>query len=129
MGASARALQAFGARNMAGLKIAYKDPAQLNPRPCNPRTHTAKQIKQIAASIEQFGFVSPVLLDAKDGIIAGHGRVGAAKLLGMNDIPTVLVDHLTPAQIRAYVIADNKLAENAGWDRELLALELQELSV
>jgi ParB-like chromosome segregation protein Spo0J len=114
---------------MAGLKIAYKDPTQLNPRPRNPRTHTAKQIKQIAASIEQFGFVSPVLLDAKDGIIAGHGRVDAAKLLGMNDIPTVRVDHLTPAQIRAYVIADNKLAENAGWDRELLALELQELSV
>ena len=113
----------------AGLKIAYKDPAQLKPRASNPRTHTAKQIKQIADSIEQFGFVSPVLVDAKDGIIAGHGRVAAAKLLGMTDIPTVRVDHLTPAQIRAYVIADNKLAENAGWDRELLALELQELSV
>jgi DNA modification methylase len=114
---------------MAGLETAYKDPAQLKPRPRNPRTHTAKQIKQIAASIEQFGFVSPVLLDAKDGIIAGHGRVDAAKLLDMNDIPTLRVDHLTPAQIRAYVITDNKLAENAGWDRELLALELQELSV
>src|ERR1700694_3404376 len=109
---------------MASLKIAYKDPRQLNPRPRNPRTHTAKQIKQIAASIEQFGFVSPVLLDAKDGIIAGHGRADAAKLLGMTDIPTVRVDHLTPVQIRAYVIADNKLAENAGWDSELLALEL-----
>jgi ParB-like chromosome segregation protein Spo0J len=119
----------FLERNMAGLKIAYKDPAQLKPRPRNPRTHTAKQIKQIAASIEQFGFVSPVLLDAKDGIIAGHGRVDAAKLLGMDDIPTVRVDHLTAAQIRGYLIADNKLAENAGWDRELLALELQELSV
>jgi DNA modification methylase len=109
--------------------ISYRDPAQLKPRPRNPRTHTPKQIKQIAASIEQFGFVNPVLLDAKDGIIAGHGRVDAARLLGMNDIPTVRVDHLTPAQIRAYVIADNKLAENAGWDRELLALELRELSV
>src|SRR5687768_4988934 len=111
-------------RPMASLKIAYKDPARLKPRARNPRTHTAKQIKQIAASIEQFGFVSPVLLDSKDGIIAGHGRVAAARMLGMNDIPTVSVDHLTPAQIRAYVIADNRLAENAGWDRELLALEL-----
>jgi DNA modification methylase len=114
---------------MAGLKIAYKDPAALKPRARNPRTHSPRQIKQIAASIEQFGFVSPVLVDQNNGIIAGHGRVSAAKLLGMNDIPTVRVDHLTPAQIRAYVIADNKLAENAGWDRELLALELQDLSV
>jgi len=114
---------------MAGLKIAYKDPAQLKPRARNPRTHSPKQIKQIATSIQQFGFVSPVLVDAADGIIAGHGRVAAAKHLGMSDIPTVRVDHLTPAQVRAYVIADNKLAENAGWDRALLALELQELSV
>lgn len=114
---------------MSGLKIAYKDPAHLKPRASNPRTHTAKQIKQIAASIEQFGFIIPVLLDANDGIIAGHGRLDAAKLLGMNDIPTVRVDHLTPAQVRAYVIADNRIAENAGWDRNLLALELQELSV
>jgi DNA modification methylase len=73
--------------------------------------------------------MSPVLVDSRDGIIAGHGRVAAAQLLGMSDIPTVRVDHLSPAQIRAYVIADNKLAENAGWDRNLLALELQELSV
>ncbi len=114
---------------MSGLKIIYKDPAELNPRSRNPRTHSAKQIKQIAASIEQFGFVSPVLVDQNNGIIAGHGRVSAARMLGMDDIPTVRVDHLTPAQICAYVIADNKLAENAGWDRELLALELQDLSV
>ncbi len=114
---------------MAGLKITYKDPAALKPRARNPRTHSPKQIKQIATSIGQFGFVSPVLVDQSNGIIAGHGRVSAAKLLGMNDIPTVRVDHLTPAQIRGYVIADNKLAENAGWDRELLALELQDLSV
>jgi DNA modification methylase len=114
---------------MTGLKIIYKDPAQLKPRARNPRTHSPKQIRQIAASIEQFGFVSPVLIDAKGGIIAGHGRVSAAMLLGMSDIPTVRVDHLTPAQIRAYVIADNKIAENAGWDTKLLALELQELSV
>ena len=114
---------------MAALKILYKDPGQLRPRPTNPRTHTAKQIKQIAASIKEFGFISPILIDSNDGIIAGVGRAAAAALIGMSDVPTVRVDHLTPAQIRAYVIADNKLAENAGWDRELLTLELQELSV
>jgi DNA modification methylase len=111
------------------MKITYKDPAQLRQRARNPRTHTAKQIRQIQASIKEFGFINPVLIDGADGIIAGHGRIEAAKLAGMNDVPTVRVDHLTPAQIRAYVIADNKLAENAGWDRELLTLELQELSV
>jgi len=114
---------------MRALKIAYKSPRKLKPRARNPRTHTKKQIQQIAASIREFGFISPVLIDGTDGIIAGHGRVEAAKLIGMNDVPTVRVDHLTPAQVRAYVIADNKLAENAGWDRALLALELQELSV
>ena len=114
---------------MAALKVTYKNPHQLKPRARNPRTHTAKQIKQIAASIKEFGFISPILIDGADGIIAGHGRAEAAKLIGMSDVPTVRVDHLTPAQIRAYVIADNRLAENAGWDRALLTLELQELSV
>src|SRR5439155_20739928 len=114
---------------MSALKIKYKDPRRLRPRLKNPRTHTAKQIKQIAASIKEFGFINPILTDRADGIIAGHARVEAAKLIGMGDVPTVRVDHLTPAQIRAYVIADNRLAENAGWDRKLLALELQELSV
>ena len=114
---------------MSSLKITYKSPTQLKPRARNPRTHTKKQIRQIAASIEEFGFINPILTDGADGIIAGHGRVEAAKLIGMNDVPTVSVEHLTPAQIRAYVIAENKLAENAGWDRALLALELQELSV
>ena len=114
---------------MRALKIAYKSSGKLKPRARNPRTHTKKQIQQIAASIKEFGFISPVLIDGTDGIIAGHGRVEAAKLIGMNDVPTVRVDHLTPAQVRAFVIADNKLAENAGWDRALLALELQELSI
>ena len=114
---------------MSALKIKYKDPSQLRPRLKNPRTHTAKQIKQIAASIKEFGFINPILTDSADGIIAGHARVEAAKLIGMSDVPTVRVDHLTPAQIRAFVIADNRLAEVAGWDRELLALELQELSI
>src|SRR5208337_515984 len=114
---------------MPPLRVSYKDPAQLRRRDRNPRTHTPNQIKQIAASIKEFGFINPVLIDGSNGIIAGHGRVEAAKLLGMGDIPTVCAGHLTPAQVRAYVIADNRLAELAGWDRKLLALELQELSV
>jgi len=109
--------------------ITYKNPADLKPRASNPRTHTKRQIEQIGASIKEFGFVNPILIDGGDGIIAGHGRVEAAKLIGMTDVPVIRVDHLTPTQVRAYVIADNKLAENAGWDRALLALELRELSV
>jgi DNA modification methylase len=111
------------------LAIKYQDPRKLKPRAKNPRTHTPRQIKQIAASIQEFGFINPVLVDGADGIVAGHARVEAAISVGMTDVPTVRVDHLSPAQIRAYVIADNRLAEKAGWDRGLLALELQELSV
>lgn len=114
---------------MGTLAIKYKDPRKLKPRAKNPRTHTPRQIKQIAASIQEFGFINPVLVDGSDGIVAGHARVEAATSVGMTDVPTVRVDHLSPAQVRAYVIADNRLAEKAGWDRELLALELQELSV
>lgn len=76
---------------VAALKVLYKAPASLKPRQRNPRTHTAKQIKQIAASIKEFGFVNPVLIDGTNGIIAGHGRVEAAKLLGVGDIPTVFL--------------------------------------
>src|SRR5438477_7224756 len=111
---------------MPPLKVSYQDPAALKPRGHNPRTHTRKQIRQIAASIKEFGFINPVLIDGSGGIIAGHGRVEAAKLLGMADVPTVCAGHLTPAQVRAYVIADNRLAEVAGWDQKLLALELQD---
>jgi DNA modification methylase len=102
--------------------------ASLTLRRRNPRTHSAKQIRQIADSIETFGFTNPVLIDASGTVIAGHGRVRAATLLGWTAVPTLQLDHLTEAQIRAYVIADNKLAENAGWDRDLLALELQGLA-
>jgi ParB-like chromosome segregation protein Spo0J len=114
---------------MPTLQVSYNDPAQLRRRDRNPRTHSPKQIRQIAASIKEFGFVNPVLIDDSNGIIAGHGRVEAARLLGMTAIPTVCVGHLTPGQVRAYVIADNRLAELADWDRKLLAIELQELSV
>lgn len=129
---AARADQAMavaGTNLMPMLQIRYQDPRQLRPRSTNPRTHTKKQIGQIAASITEFGFVNPVLVDGANGIVAGHARVDASISLGMSDIPTVRVDHLSPAQIRAYVIADNRLAEIAGWDRSLLAIELQELSV
>ena len=112
---------------MLRLQVIYKDPKALKPRATNPRTHSRKQIEQLRKSIEQFGFVRPVLVDADGGIIAGHGSALAATELGISDIPTVRVDHLTPAQVRAYVIADNRLAENAGWDRQLLAIELKEL--
>jgi 16S rRNA G966 N2-methylase RsmD len=101
--------------------------ASLRPHPGNARTHSKKQIRQIADSIRQFGFNNPVLIGEDGGIIAGHGRVEAAKLLGLESVPTVRLAHLSPAQRRAYVLADNKLALNSGWDRELLAIELQGL--
>lgn len=87
---------------MAKLKITYRKPAALKPRPSSPRTHSKKQIEQIAASIREFGFTNPVLIDADDGIIAGHGRVKAAKLIGMAEVPTVRLTEMTDAQLRAY---------------------------
>ena len=98
-------------------------------RPCrtNARTHSRKQIQQIAQSIQKFGFTNPVLISDSDEIIAGHGRVEAAKFLGMQAVPALRLSHLDAAQRRAYLIADNKLALNAGWDREILAIELQAL--
>src|ERR1700737_594443 len=99
----------------------------LKPYPRNARCHSKAQIKQIAASIERFGFSNPVLIADDGEIVAGHGRVAAAKLLGSETCPAVRLSHLIEAERRAYVIADNKLALNAGWDRELLAIELQGL--
>ncbi|MEM9086342.1 MAG: DNA methyltransferase [Pseudomonadota bacterium] len=107
--------------------LEHRSIADLKPAVRNARTHSKAQIKQIADSIEQFGFTNPVLMDAADRIIAGHGRVEAAKLLGLETVPTLRLDHLSDAQVHAYVLADNKIAENAGWDEELLALELQYL--
>jgi DNA modification methylase len=109
------------------LSIAYLPVSTLADNPRNARTHSRQQIQQIANSIRSFGFVNPVLIDRKNTIIAGHGRVAAAKLLGMTEVPTVRLETLTYEQIRAYVIADNKLAENAGWDRAILAIEFQHL--
>src|SRR5690554_752318 len=99
----------------------------LIPYARNSRTHSDEQVAQIAASIREFGFLNPIIIDGDNGIIAGHGRVLAAKKLGMEKLPCIEASHLTDAQRRAYVIADNKLALNAGWDDELLRIELDEL--
>ena len=116
-----------GSASLTDLQIAYLPPERLRPSPNNARTHSKKQLKQIARSIERFGFVNPVLISDDFEIIAGHGRVEAAKILGLRQVPTVRLSNLSPAERRAYVIADNRLAELAGWDRELLATELQGL--
>jgi DNA modification methylase len=109
------------------LAVIYRPVDTLVPHSCNARTHSRHQIRQIAASIRAFGFTNPVLIDRKNTIIAGHGRVAAAKLLGLDQLPTILLEGLTDDQIRAYIIADNRLAENAGWDKSILAIELQHL--
>ena len=107
--------------------LVERDIAALRPYSRNARTHSRKQVKQIAASIERFGFTNPVLVSDAGEIVAGHGRVEAAKLLGMKTVPTLALSHLSEAERRAYVIADNKLALNAGWDKQILAIELQAL--
>jgi len=101
---------------------------KLVPYARNARTHSDAQVDQIAASITEFGFCNPVLIDKSGGIIAGHGRVLAATKLGMKTIPCLRLSHLTESQQRAYVIADNQIALNSGWDADLLALELADLS-
>jgi len=109
------------------MEVCERRPEDLRPYANNARSHSRKQIKQIAESIERFGFTNPVLVTDDGEIVAGHGRVEAAKLLGLKAIPTIALSHLTDAERRAYVLADNKLALNAGWDREILAIELQGL--
>jgi DNA modification methylase len=108
-------------------QIEYRKIDSLAPNPRNARTHSPRQIRQIARSIKQFGFVNPILIDSNCRIICGHGRVASARLLELNEVPTITVEHLSEAQLRAYVVADNRLAEKAGWDKETLALELQGL--
>lgn len=100
---------------------------RLIPYARNSRTHSDAQVAQVAASIREFGFTNPVLIDGENGIIAGHGRVLAARKLGLDKVPCIRLGHLSETQKRAYVIADNKLALNSGWDEEMLALELAEL--
>jgi len=114
----------------AGRKLAVDDVPidQLKPDPRNARVHSRKQIRQIARSIESFGFNVPVLVGANLNVIAGHGRVLAAKHLGLTEVPTIRLDHLTESQRRAFMIADNRLTEIAVWDDRLLAEQLKELA-
>jgi ParB-like chromosome segregation protein Spo0J len=110
------------------LSIEYLPIQQLKRNPANPRIHSQKQVRQVAESIKTFGFNVPVLVDQIDQLIAGHGRFEAAKLLGMTELPAVRVEHLTKAHLTAFAIADNKLTENAQWDKELLAESFKFLS-
>ena len=109
------------------MKIEHLAIDALIPYARNARTHSDEQILQIAGSIREFGFTNPVLIDGDGGIIAGHGRVMAARKLGLADVPCIRLAHLTDAQKRAYIIADNKLALNAGWDEEMLSVEFADL--
>ena len=109
------------------MQIEYRPIEALIPYARNSRTHSDAQVAQIAASIREFGWTNPVLVDGENGIIAGHGRVLAARKLGFEQVPVIELAHLTESQKRAYVLADNKLAENAGWDDELLRIELEAL--
>ena len=110
------------------MKITQKKVTELIPYVNNSRTHSDEQVAQIASSIKEFGWTNPILVDGKNGIIAGHGRLLAARKLGHKEVPTIELSELTDAQKRAYIIADNKLALNAGWDDEVLKLEIQQLN-
>lgn len=99
----------------------------LIPYARNSRTHSDEHVAQIAASIKEFGFLNPIIIDGENGIIAGHGRVMAAQKLGIKELPCIEASHLTGTQRRAYIIADNKIALNAGWDDEMLRIELADL--
>lgn len=109
------------------MKVENRLVSELIPYARNPRTHSDEQIAQIAASIREFGFMNPILIDDKGNVLAGHGRLAAARKLGMKEVPCVLHYHLSDTQRRAYILADNKLALNAGWDDEMLSIEIEEL--
>ena len=111
------------------LKIETRPVAKLLPYASNSRTHSDAQVAQIAASIKEFGWTNPILIDGDNTIIAGHGRLLAARKLGMEEVPAIVLDHLSKAQQRALVIADNQLALNAGWDIQLLKAEIEDLNL
>jgi len=111
------------------IRVTYRPIASLISNPRNARTHSARQVRQIADSIRAFGFLNPILIDDAGIVVAGHGRLAAAKLLGMERVPTVAASGLSEAERRAYALADNRLAEKSGWDRERLAAELGELAI
>src|SRR3954469_11255941 len=110
------------------IELEYVSITELRPWRRNARTHSRKQVRQIADSIQRFGFTNPVLIDRENTILAGHGRVAAAESLNMSEVPCLRIESMTQAEKQAYVIADNKLALNAGWDEEILAEELKALS-
>ena len=110
-------------------KIELWNVARLIPYDKNAREHSPEQVAQIAASIIEFGFLNPILVDSKDGIVAGHGRLSAAKELALDVVPVVVLDHLTENQKKAYILVDNKLAENATWNEDLLAEEIIKLNL
>ena len=109
------------------LQVVYRRVEDLIPYARNARTHSEEQVTRIASSIKEFGWTNPILLDGDYGIIAGHGRVMAATKLGIEEVPTIQLSGLSDAQKKAYILADNRLALDAGWDEEMLRLELQEL--
>lgn len=117
----------LGVNDVLDMNIEYRKTGELIPRATNARKHSKKQIRQVADSIETFGFRNPVLIDEAGTIIAGHCRVSAAKLLGMKSVPCICIERMSPAQKRAYVLADNKLALNPSWDFDLLAGEFEAL--
>jgi len=107
-----------------GIEVTYRERTALKPHPSNPNTHNAKQVKRIARSIRDFGWTNPIVTDEHDKVMAGHGRLLAAAELNIDMVPTIRLAHMSPAQKRAYVIADNRLSEIGGtWDKKLLALE------
>jgi ParB-like chromosome segregation protein Spo0J len=112
---------------MNTLEIEYRQIDDLIPYVNNSRTHSEEQVTQVASSIKEFGFTNPILVDNEGGIIAGHGRLLAARKLGMDEVPTIVLSGLSDAQRKAYVIADNQLALNSGWDFELLKIEIEGL--
>ena len=114
--------------SISAQKIELWPLARLKPYAQNARQHSPEQVEKIAVSIDEYGFNNPILVDTKDGIIAGHGRLEAAKLLELDTVPVIILDHLSDAQRRAYILADNRLAELAQWDDELLLGELDALS-
>jgi ParB-like nuclease domain len=112
---------------LSELMVTYEPVSALKPFSRNARTHSERQIRKIAESIKAFGFTNPVLIDQANTIVAGHGRVAAAKVLGIDQVPTIRLEALSPDQVRTYVLADNRLAEKAGWDKATLAIELEHL--
>jgi ParB-like chromosome segregation protein Spo0J len=110
------------------LEILQRRIDSLQPDPQNPRVHSRSQLKRLARSIKHFGFIVPILIDSKGRVIAGHGRLLAARLLGWDEVPTICIEHLIPEQVRAFQIADNRLSELATWDTRVLGVALQALS-